>query len=142
MYDEEENPNERIEKLLKDIDFKDESLEIWTEALEDLSEIEDAFKTNGKPDIQGKTVLDVGTDAVKPLYIGLRYSPSKIIGIDEVFRPFVASIELKAKILTDTKLRFYACSLFDGATFERIREKEDIRGKFSFVLVSKTLHHR
>lgn len=138
---EDKNPNERIEKLLKDVEFKDESLEIWTDALEELSEIEDAFKTNGKPDIQGKTILDVGTDAVKPLYIALRDNPSKIIGISEFFRPFVSDLELKAKILTDTKIRFYACSLFDEATFDRIRGKENIQGKFDFVLVSKTLHH-
>jgi hypothetical protein len=141
MCDERNNPNERIEKLLKDNEFKDESLEIWTEALEELSEIEDAFKTNGKPDIQGKTVLDVGTDAVKPLYIALRYNPSKIVGISDFFRPFVSDIELKSKILTDTQIRFYTCSLFDEATFDRIRGKENILGKFNFVLVSKTLHH-
>jgi hypothetical protein len=141
MCNEDNNPNERIEKLLKDIEFKEDSLKIWTDTIEELSEIEDAFKTNGKPDIQGKTVLDVGTDAVKPLYIALKYNPSKIIGIDECFRPFVSDLELKAKILTDTKIRLYTCSLFDEATFDRIREKEDIRGKFDFVLVSKTLHH-
>jgi hypothetical protein len=52
MCNEDNNPNERIEKLLKDIEFKEDSLKIWTDTIEELSEIEDAFKTNGKPDIQ------------------------------------------------------------------------------------------
>jgi hypothetical protein len=117
-------------------------LETWTDALEELSEIEDAFKTNEKFDMCGKTILDVGTDAVKPLYIALKFKPSKIIGINEELRPFVSDLELQSKILTATKVRLYNCSFFDKVTLDRIREKERIKDKkFDFVLVSKTLHH-
>jgi hypothetical protein len=148
MSDEKENHEKLTSKLLEleeEISSLNDDLEIWTDALEELAEIEDAFKTtekaSEKPAIHGKTILDVGTDAVKPLYIALRLNPNKIIGINEDFRGFEANLELKAKILADTKIGLYSCSLFDEATFERIRVKEDIRGKFDFVLVSKTLHH-
>ena len=149
MCNEKDNLNEKLtERLLKledELDYLKDDLKTWTDALEELSEIEDAFKANEKPnekpEIHGKTILDVGTDAVKPLYIALKFNPSKIIGINEFFRPFVSNLELQSQIFTDTKIRLYACSLFDEVTLERIREKEGIQGKFNFVLVSKTLHH-
>lgn len=115
---------------------------IWTDAITELAEIEDGFKTNEKPEMQGKTILDVGTDCVKPLYIALKYKPLKIVGINEcILRPFELKIESQSKLLTDTKISLYSCSLFDDVTFARILEKEEIKGKFDFVLVSKTLHH-
>jgi len=137
--------NSLIERLLKceeELEYHKADLETWTDALEELSEIEDAFKTNEKFDMCGKTILDVGTDAVKPLYIALKFKPSKIIGINEELRPFVSDLELQSKILTATKVRLYNCSFFDKVTLDRIREKERIKDKkFDFVLVSKTLHH-
>jgi hypothetical protein len=139
---------ERLSESLLDYedekrDLKDD-LKTWTDALEELSEIEDAFKTNEKANEQlemcEKTILDVGTDAVKPLYIALKFKPKKIVGINEWFRPFVSDIELQSKILTATEIRLYTCSLFNKVTLSRIRDKEGI-AKFNFVLVSKTLHH-
>jgi hypothetical protein len=146
MCDEKDNLNKKLtEKNLKledDIETLKESLGIWTDAITELSEIEDAFKTNEKPELQGKTILDVGTDSVKPLYIALKYKPSKIIGItDSRFRPFELEIESGSKSLTETEIRLYSCSLFDDVALNRIKEKEGINGKFNFVLVSKTLHH-
>ncbi len=129
-------------KLEEDIDFSKEEMTIWTDAITELCDIEDAFKMNEKTEMQGKTILDVGTDTVKPFYIALKYKPSKIIGItDGSFRPFALEIESQSKLLTDTKIRLYSCSLFDEITLDRIREKEEIRGRFNFVLVSKALHH-
>ena len=72
--------NELIERLLeceKELETRKDDLDTWTDALEELSEIEDAFATDGK------TILDVGTDCVKPLYISLKFKPDKIIGISE-----------------------------------------------------------
>jgi hypothetical protein len=136
--------NEKLSKGL--LDYKDETkdlkddLKTWTDALKELSEIEDAFKTNEQFEIRGKTILDVGTDAVKPLYIALKFESKKIVGINEWFRPFVSDIELHSKIFTATKIRLYTCSLFDKVMLSRIRDKEGI-DKFNYVLVSKTLHH-
>jgi hypothetical protein len=146
MCDEKDNLNKKLtEKHLEledDIETLEESLGIWTDAITELSEIEDAFKTNEKPELQGKTILDVGTDSVKPLYLALKYKPTKIIGIDENgFRPFELEIESGSKSLTETEIRLYSCSLFDDVALNRIREKEGISGKFNFVLVSKALHH-
>ena len=146
MCDEKEGLNEELAQKVIDLDEKigslNDDVNTWTDALEELSLIEDAFKLNEKREMQGKTILDVGTDAVKPLYISLKFKPSKIIGINEFcFRPFVSNLELQSKIFTDTLIRFYSCSLFDDVTLGRIREKEGIQGKFDFVLVSKTLHH-
>jgi hypothetical protein len=119
------------------MDYLKENMETWTDALEELSEIEDAFD---KGELHGKTILDVGTDAVKPLYIALKFKPKKIIGINEWLRPFVSHIELKSKIFSDTELRLFTCSLFNKVTLRIIQEMEEI-DKFNFVLVSKTLHH-
>ncbi len=137
-----EKLTERLLKLEDELDYLKDDLKTWTDALEELSEIEDAFNTNEKTEMQGKTILDVGTDSVKPLYLALKYKLSKIIGINEnVFRPFELEIESGSKSLTETEIRFYSCSLFDDVALNRIREKEGINGKFDFVLLSKTLHH-
>lgn len=115
---------------------------IWTDPLEELSEIEDAFEADEKDKLRGKTILDVGTDCVKPLYIALKFEPDKIIGINEDFSPysFVSDIEQKSKLLTKTRIHFYECSLFDDENLKKIR-REEKKEKFDFVLVSKTLHH-
>ncbi|MGD0978483.1 MAG: hypothetical protein ABR962_05005 [Candidatus Bathyarchaeia archaeon] len=146
MCDEKDNLNDKLTEKHLDLEDKiellEENLKIWTDAITELSEIEDAFKTSGKPEMQGKTILDVGTDSVKPLYLSLKYNPSKIIGINEsCFCPFELELESRSKFLTDTSIRLYTCSLFDDVALNRIREKEGISGKFNFVLVSKTLHH-
>ena len=133
---------ERLLECEKKVENRKDDLETWTDALEELPEIEDAFGVNGKNELHGKTILDVGTDAVKPLYIALKFEPRKIIGISEELRPFASNLEQKSKLLTKTKIRFYNCSLFDNVTLDRILKKEGIETKgFNFVLVSKTLHH-
>jgi hypothetical protein len=139
-----EKLTERLLKLMDERDYLKDDLDTWTDALEELSEIEDAFKMNDKanekPELHGKTILDVGTDAVKPLYIALKFKPKKIIGINDCFPPFVSNIELKSKIFRDTELRLFTCSLFNKVTLRIIQEMGEI-DKFDFVLVSKTLHH-
>lgn len=137
-----EDLSKRLLECLKELDnLKDDSA-TWTDSLEELSEIEDAFEINRRKKLQGKTILDVGTDCVKPLYIALKFEPEKIIGINEDLSiySFASDIEKKSKLLTKTKIRFYDCSLFDEQNLNKIlrKEKED---KFDFVLVSKTLHH-
>jgi hypothetical protein len=146
MCDENNNLNEKLsEELLECMEEKEDQkadLETWTDALEELSEIEDAFKTDGRFRLRKKTVFDVGTDGVKPLYIALKFNPRKIMGINEELRPFVSDIELESKIFTDTEIGLYTCSFFDNETLERIKKKENMSKKrFDFVLVSKTLHH-
>jgi hypothetical protein len=138
--------NKRLVKKLLDceegIEEQDNDLDIWLNSLEELSEIEDAFKTNEKAEMCGKAILDVGTDAVKPLYVALKLKPSKIIGInDDELPSFASDIEQKAKLLLpQVRIRFYNCSLFDRETLDKIFKKEKI-AKFDFVLISKTLHH-
>src|SRR4030042_1933934 len=137
--------NNRLLERLLDCKRKIEDLEndlgIWTDALEEFPEIEKAFEINDKTELSGKTILDVGTDAIKPLLIALKLKPSKIIGIDEKLRPFTSDIKQKSKLLTKTKIKLYTCSLFKKETFDRILKREKIEGKFDFILVSKTLHH-
>lgn len=113
--------------------------DIWTDPLEELSEIEDAFEADSENKLHGKTILDVGTDCVKSLYIALKYEPDKIIGINEDFTllPFATKLEQKSKLLTKTEIHLYNCSLFDDENLKKTLGKE----KFNFVLVSKTLHH-
>jgi hypothetical protein len=113
-------------------------LKTWTDSLEELSEIEDAF---GKGNLEGKTVLDIGTDCVKPLYIALKFKPQRITGIDEELSySYASDLEQKSKLFSDTEIRFYNCSFFDEETLNRILTEEKIE-QFDFVLVSKTLHH-
>ena len=136
--------NDLIERLLeceKELDNRKDDLDTWTDSLEELPEIEDAFATKGEK-LHGKTILDVGTDCVKPLYIALKFEPTKIVGINEEFpMSFASDLERKSKLFTETKIRLYTCSLFNTVTLDKILEKEGIDGRFDFVLVSKTLHH-
>lgn len=139
-----ERLSEELLEREKDLESRKGDLETWTNSLVDLSEIEDAFKTDGKFRIRGKTVLDVGTDCVKPLYIALKFKPNKIIGIDEELTySYASDLEQKSKLFTDTTtIRLYDCSLFNNETLNRIIKKERIpKKRFDFVLVSKTLHH-
>jgi hypothetical protein len=124
-------------------------LRTWTDSLEELSEIEDAFEPDERNKLHGKTILDIGTDCVKPLYIALKFEPDKIVGISEDLSvySFASDLERKSKLFTKTKITLYNCSLFDNETLDRIIEKERISNRkfanreFDFVLVSKTLHH-
>jgi len=148
MCDENNGLNRRLSEVLTDCKKEKENLkidlEIWTDALEALSEIEDAFKKDGKFKLRGKTVLDIGTDCVKPLYIALKFKPNKIIGINEDLSvySFEADLKQKSKLFAQTEIGLYTCSFFDNETLERIKKKENMSKKrFDFVLVSKTLHH-
>jgi len=137
-----EGLSERLLRCLEELDYRKDDLDIWTDSLEELSEFEDAFEVDERNRLHGKTILDVGTDCVKPLYIALKFEAQKIIGINEDLSPysFASDIEKKTKLLTKTKIRFYDCSLFDEQNLKKIlrKEKEDI---FDFILLSKTLHH-
>jgi len=136
--------NGLVERLLKckdELEKCQNELQTWTNSLEELSEIEDAFEADKRDKLHGKTILDIGTDCVKPLYIALKFEPDKIIGINEdLSYSYASDIEQESKLFTDTKIRLYNCSFFDKVTLGKILEKEGI-GKFDFVLVSKTLHH-
>lgn len=136
--------NDLIERLLeceKELETRKDDLDTWTDALEELSEIEDAFATDGEKNLDNKTILDIGTDCVKPLYIALKFKPEKIIGINEELSiSFASDLELKSKLFTETKIRLYNCSFFDDETLDKIRKEEQIK-RFDFILVSKTLHH-
>jgi len=135
-----------VERLLKCLDELEdykatlEELDTWIDCLEELSDIEDAFEVDNRNKLHGKTILDVGTDCVKPLYIALKFEPDKIIGINEKPYSFASDLEQKSKLLTKTEINLYDCSLFDCEKLRKIllNEKED---KFDFVLTSKTLHH-
>jgi hypothetical protein len=128
----------RTEECEKELEKRKDDLRTWTDSLEELSEIEDAF---GKGNLDGKTILDIGTDCVKPLYIALKFKPHKIIGIDEELSySYASDLEQKSKLFSNTEIRFYDCSIFDNETLNRILRKEKME-KSDFVLVSKTLHH-
>ncbi len=137
--------NNLIERLLdceKELANRKYDLDTWTYSLEELSEIEDAFATNGLINLDSKTFLDIGTDCVKPLYIALKFKPDKIIGISEDLSvySFESDLKQKSKLFTKTQIGFYNCSLFNNVTLDKILKEEEIR-EFDFVLVSKTLHH-
>ena len=129
---------EELESCEEDLEFT----QIWTDALEELSEIEKAFGTN---ELCGKTILDIGTYGIKPLYIALKYKPKKIIGINDGFPDSdAAKIEQKSKLFLETEIKFYECSFFNDVKLKEILNKEILNKKnpkFDFVLVSKTLHH-
>jgi hypothetical protein len=139
--------NELLERLLKceeELDNRKDDLQTWTDSLEELSEIEDAFEASEKDKLHGRTILDVGTDCVKPLYIALKFEPDKIIGISEDLSIYSFESDLKqsAKHFTKTKIGLYTCSLFNYVTLGKILKDEGMdKKKFDFVLVSKTLHH-
>ena len=131
---------ERLLQCLEDLDQHKMNLDTWIDALEELSEIEDAFEADRKNRLHGKTVLDIGTDCVKPLYIALKFEPCKIIGISDDLPDFSSELAQKSKLLTKTRISFYSCNFFNKETLKKILKEEKIK-KFDFVLVSKTLHH-
>jgi len=137
--------NGLIEKLSKklleceeELEFRKSDLQSWTEALGELSEIKNAFTT--KTDLNGKTILDIGTDCVKPLYIALKFNPNKIVGINEKLPDFASDLKTESRLFTNTEIRFHNCSFFDDETFKSILKQEKI-DRFDFILLSKTLHH-
>ena len=111
--------NDELENLQNKLDS-------WLFSLGELGEIQDAFKINEQSDLNGKTILDVGTDSVKPLYLALKFKPSKIVGISEELPRMASDISLESKLFTETKISFYDCSFFDEVTFDRIRKEEKI----------------
>lgn len=126
---------ERLEKL------EDNHDDDWIIFIDELSEIEEAF---GTKELCGKTILDIGTYGIKPLYIALKYKPMKIIGINEEVDSEAAIIEQKSKLFLKTEIKFYDCSFFNQAKLQKIIKKEELpeeKPNFDFVLVSKTLHH-
>jgi len=124
--EEEEKTEEKEEE--NEVDW-----DIWTDPLEELSEIEDAFEADEKDKLHGKTILDVGTDCVKPLYIALKFEPDKTVGINEDFSlySFASDIQRKSKLFTNTKVNFYSCSFFDDEQNKILRE-EKLRNLISF----------
>jgi hypothetical protein len=133
----------RLLKCLEESEDYKADLDTWIGSLEELSEIEDAFEVDKGNKLHGKTILDIGTDCVKPLYIALKFEPDKIIGIDEDLSiySFASDLEQKSKLLTETEINLYECSLFEDEKLRKILGKEGIEDKCDFVLVSKTLHH-
>jgi hypothetical protein len=115
-------------------------LDSWIDSMEELSEIQEAFAVEGRIDLNGKTILDVGTDCVKPVYLALKFKPNRIVGIDESL-PYIASdIMLQSRDFAETEIRFYKCSFLNESDLDRVLRKEKI-AMFDYVLVSKTLHH-
>jgi len=136
--------NERLlERLLScqdKLDGYEDELGTWTDSLEELSIIENAFELDKSNKLQGNTILDIGTDCVKPLYIALKFEPCKIIGVSDDLPDFSSDLELQSKLFAKTKISFYDCNFFNKETLKKIRKEEEIE-KFDIVLLSKTLHH-
>jgi len=152
--------DELTERLLKCLDELEECRsdlenhkDSWINSLKELSEIEDAFEVDENNKLHGKTILDVGTDCVKPLYIALKYEPSKIIGINEYPCSFASDVEHESKyfIHASTEIHFHDCSFFDEQQLKvlgidksednEVPEEDKKDDKFDYILLSKTLHH-
>jgi len=133
---------ERLLTTLDELEITQNQLKFWTDSIEELSEIQDAFNTkeNEKINIYNNSIIDVGTDCIKPFYLALKFKPTVIIGIDEELIPFGSEIQRGSRLLTETKIRFYDCSLFDDQILDKILRKDHV-DKFDFALTSKTLHH-
>ena len=133
---------ERLVRCLEELEDSKSKLDhwkTWINSLKELSEIEDAFGVEERKKLNGKTILDIGTDCVKPLYIALKFEPGKIIGVDENLPDFASDLEQKSRLFTKTKIKLYNCSFFDKEKLGKIMSKE--KQTIDFVLVSKTLHH-
>jgi len=128
-----------LENLNDELDLWDAA---WIDSIEELSEIGDAFEVEERNKLKGKTILEIGTDCVKPLYIALKFEPDKIIGISEDLSEysFASDLERKSNLLTKTQIKLYSCSFFDEEKLGKILAKEK-QTTSNFVLVSKTLHH-
>ncbi len=140
MSCEKDDLSEKLVECLNEMGNLTNELYQWTESIQDLSNMKKAFQIEEGKKLHGKTILDIGTGGVKPLYIALNFEPDKIIGINEQPYSFAPEIEQNSKLLTKTKIHFYACNFFDDENLKKILRDEKIE-KFDFVLVSKTLHH-
>lgn len=119
---------ERLAEKLLDSEDKIEILDgqtrEWIDSLEVLSKIEIAF---GTEELHAKTILDVGTDCVKPIYIALKFKPDKIIGISEDLPDMASDLEKNSRLLIkETKIRFHDCNFFDKETLRNILSEEKI----------------
>ncbi len=132
--------NDLVEKLQEELEDYDNELDMWTDSLRELGIIEDAFEVDEQNKLRGKTFLDIGTDCIKPLYIALKFEPDKIIGINEDLYRFASDLEKNSTHFTKTEIKLDDCSFFDKEQLTKILEREKIV-IFSFVLVSKALHH-
>jgi len=134
--------SKKLLECLEELDGCKDDLDTWTDSLEELSKFEDAFEADERDKLHGKTILDVGTDCVKPLYIALKFEPDKIIGINEYLSiySFARDIEQKCKLLTKTEIKLYDCSCFNKKSLDKILAKEK-QTTSDFILLSKTLHH-
>ena len=144
MSSETDDLSARLVECLKELDGLRNGLSQWIESLEELSEMEDAFEVKEGKKLHGKTILDIGTGCVKPLYIALKFEPDKIIGISQDLSdyPFASDLEQKSRLLTKTEIKLYDCNLFDDENFKKILKHERMqKRKFDFVVTSKTLHH-
>lgn len=119
-------------------EIEEEDWETWTTPLEELGAIVDVFEACK---LKGKTILDVGTWGVKPLYLALKYEPRKIIGITLQKLPFTSDIAENSRLLTNTEIHFHTCDFLEDACLDKIKKKENVKDKFDFILISKTLHH-
>jgi len=138
MPREQEDIVERFLECQEKLERTKNELLTWTDSLEELSEIEEAFEANN---LHGKTILDIGTDCIKPLYIALKYEPEKIIGInEELSYSFAADIEQKSRLFAKTEIKFYDCSCFNDEKLKEILIREN-QTTSDIVLLSKTLHH-
>ena len=136
-----DDSTKRLLECLEELDACKTDLNTWTNSLEELSQIEDAFEADNRNKLHGKTILDIGTDCVKPLYIALKFEPDKIIGIDEFLSySYASDIEQKSKCFTETEVKLYECSCFNGKRLKKILTKEK-QTTSDFILLSKTLHH-
>ena len=127
----------RFQEKLENCEDELNLAQIWTDSLEELSVIEKTFEADK---LHGKTILDIGTDGVKPLYIALKYEPVKIIGINDDPYPYQEDIEQNSKLFVKTEIKFYDCSCFNTEKLKEILIKEN-QIISDFVLLSKTLHH-
>lgn len=129
---------ERFLEFQEKLESCDDELQTWTNALEELSEIEKAFVADK---LHGQTILDIGTDCVKPLYIALKYEPDTIIGINEgLSYSYAVDIEQKSRLFAKTDIKFYDCSCFNNEKLDEILIREN-QTRSDFILLSKTLHH-
>ena len=132
--------NGLVEDLEENQGLKDE-LDTWISSLIELSVIEKSFNVDDKiGKLHGKTILDAGTDCVKPLYISLKYEPQKIIGINDNLTTLASDLEHASQYFSKTKIKLEDCSWFNKGRFDEILAREK-QNTFDIVLVSKTLHH-
>lgn len=141
MSEKKEGINEKSEPNENQERFADDPIP-WIDSLDELSEIEKAFGIDElcEKKLCGKTILDIGTYGIKPLYIALKYKPKKIIGINDEFDDSFRLIEPKSKLFVKTEIKFYNCSFFNNVKLTEILDRENQKLS-DFVLISKTLHH-